>query len=157
MKNNKHRLFIFLTFSFIIFSIINLNLYSQGSAENIPKPIELNTGQAEEKDLKNLDTNEGEGEGRVVFSLKTDFVSLTNFLGITEEEYFKLKKSYSMLEIAEKQNISKDELLRYLVSKHFEALDSHYKEGEIDLSFIMNYTLRLKEDIEFEMNAKSIK
>ncbi|AWE08892.1 hypothetical protein DCE79_16745 [Lysinibacillus sp. 2017] len=154
MKNNKHRLFILLTLT-LIFSITYLNLSSKGSAENILKPIDINIEQVEVRDLKNQDTNEG--EGKVVFSLKTDFVSLTNFLGITEEEYFKLKKNYSMLEIAEKQNISKDELFNYLVSKHFEALDAHYKEGKIELSFIMNYILRLKEDTEFVMNAKSIK
>lgn len=151
MKNYKHRLFILLTLTFIIFSVT----YLKGSAENIPKPNELNNQQIEEKDLKNQDINKE--EGKVIFSLKTDFVSLTNFLGITEEEYFKLKKNYSMLEIAEKQNISEDDLFRYLVSKHFEALDTHYKEGKVDLSFIMDYTLRLKEDIEFEMNAKAIK
>ena len=151
MKNYKHRLFILLTLTFIIFSVT----YLKGSAENIPKPNELNNQQIEEKDLKNQDINKE--EGKVIFSLKTDFVSLTNFLGITEEEFFKLKKNYSMLEIAEKQNISEDDLFRYLVSKHFEALDTHYKEGKVDLSFIMDYTLRLKEDIEFEMNAKAIK
>ena len=154
MKNNKHRLFILLTLT-LIFSITYLNLSSKGSAENILKPIDINIEQVEVRDLKNQDTNEG--EGKVVFILKTDFVSLTNFLGITEEEYFKLKKNYSMLEIAEKQNISKDELFNYLVSTHFEALDAHYKEGKIELSFIMNYILRLKEDTEFVMNAKSIK
>lgn len=150
MKNYKHRLFILLTLTFIIFSVT----YLKGSAENIPKSNELNNQQVEEKDLKNQDINE---EGKVVFSFKTDFVSLTNFLGITEEEFFKLKKNYSMLEIAKKQNISEDDLFRYLVSKHFEALESHYKEGKVELSFIMDYTLRLKEDIEFEMNAKAIK
>ena len=154
MKNNKHQLFILLTLT-LIFFITYLNLSSKGSAENIIKPNDINIEQGEVRDLKNQDTNEG--EGKVVFSLKTDFVSLTNFLGITEEEYFKLKKNYSMLEIAEKQNISKDELFNYLVSKHFETLDAHYKEGKIELSFIMNYTLRLKEDTEFVMNAKSIK
>ena len=138
---NKHRLLKLLALTFIILSIAYLNLSSKGSAENILKPIDE-------------DTNES--EGKVVFSLKTDFANLTNFLGITEEEFFKLRKNYSMLEIAKQQNISEYDLFRYLVSKHFEALDAHYKEGKVDLSFIMDYTLRLKEDIEFEMNVKSI-
>lgn len=155
MKTNKHRLFLFITLAFIIFPIIYLNLNNQGSAEDMLKSSEIPIVHAENKDLKNPEVNKG--EGKVVFSLKTDFTSLTNFLGLTEEEYFKLKKSYSMLEIAEKQNISKNDLFRYLVSKHFEELDAHYKEGRVDLSFIMDYTLRLKEDIEFEMNAKSNK
>lgn len=152
----KHRLIILLTLTFIIFSINYLTSSNTSSAEIKLTPIELNTQQVGDKDLKIQDADED--EGKVVFSLKTDFISLTNFLGIKEEEeYFKLKKSYSMLEIAEKQNISEDELFRYLVSKHFDALDSHYKEGKVDLSFIMNYTLRLKEDVEFEMNVKSIR
>ena len=138
---NKHRLLKLLALTFIILSIAYLNLSSKGSAENILKPIDEDTNGS---------------EGKVVFSLKTDFANLTNFLGITEEEFFKLRKNYSMLEIAKQQNISEYDLFRYLVSKHFEALDAHYKEGKVDLSFIMDYTLRLKEDIEFEMNVKSI-
>ena len=138
---NKHRLLKLLALTLIILSIAYLNLSSKGSAENILKPIDEDTNGS---------------EGKVVFSLKTDFASLTNFLGITEEEFFKLRKNYSMLEIAKQQNISEYDLFRYLVSKHFEALDAHYKEGKVDLSFIMDYTLRLKEDIKFEMNVKSI-
>lgn len=96
-------------------------------------------------------------EGELQFQYKPDYEDFSNFLGISEKKYFELRKGKSMLEIAEKQNISKDELYRYWVLKYFEALDTHHQEGKIDHWFIMNYTLRLKEDIEWLMTVKSIK
>ncbi|MBQ0139756.1 MAG: hypothetical protein KBT36_10695 [Kurthia sp.] len=101
---------------------------------------------------KEIGTNQGE----LVFSYKPDFEDLCSFLGISKDEYFKLRKSYSMLEIAQKQNIEEGELFNYLVSKRFQALNSHYNLKKIDLYFIMNYTLRLKEDVKWEMTVKKI-
>ncbi|MGG0284280.1 hypothetical protein ABEY41_03955 [Peribacillus butanolivorans] len=105
--------------------------------------------------LEKNDTTES--EGKVVFRYKNDFKSLAKFLNITEKEYFKLRNEKSMLEIAQQKGISEDELFRYLIDKHYKALESAYNKKEIDVHFIMDYVLRLKEDLYSEMNAKSIK
>lgn len=93
-------------------------------------------------------------EGKVVFELKTDFVSLAQFLHITEKEFHQLRKEKSMLEIAQMQGISKEELFNYLVAQHYKALETAYNKKQVDLHFVMDYVLHLKKDIEWEMSIK---
>ncbi|WP_339250835.1 hypothetical protein NSQ43_13010 [Sporosarcina sp. FSL W8-0480] len=95
-----------------------------------------------------------DSDGEIVFSYKTDFASLSSFLNISETKYFQLRKDKSMLEIAELQGISEEELLNYITLKNFEALETAYINGEVDLYFVMTYALYLKDDLNWEINAK---
>ncbi|MCM3711106.1 hypothetical protein [Sporosarcina luteola] len=92
-----------------------------------------------------------------VFSYKTDFEALANLLNTTEKQYFALRKERSMLEIAELQGISEQELFNHLASENFNALKRAYDTDEVSLEFIMDYVLHLKEDLNWEMRIKKSK
>lgn len=93
-------------------------------------------------------------EGKVIFRYKTDFEDLYRFLGVNEQEYNQLRKENSIVEIAEKKGISEDEVFRYLARKKFDALEKGYENGDFDLRFVMDYCLRLKDDIEWQIHVK---
>lgn len=134
----------------LLFSFFFTNPFSSSQA------LTKNQSDNEESVKLHSEITDSTNQEKVVFSYKPDYKDLSNFLGVTEEKYFELRKSYSMLEIAQKQKISEEDLFKYLVNKRFEALDSHFQLGKIDHWFIMNYTLHLKEDVKWEMTAKSI-
>ena len=93
-------------------------------------------------------------EGKVIFRYKTDFEAISRFLGVTEEEYFELRNQKSIVEIAKERGISEDEVFRYFVEKKFDALKTGYEKGDYDIGFVMDYCLRLKDDIEWEIKVK---
>ncbi|MFF5399807.1 hypothetical protein ACFY5J_21060 [Peribacillus butanolivorans] len=93
-------------------------------------------------------------EGKVIFRYKTDFEGISRFLGVTEEEYFELRNQKSIVEIAKERGISEDEVFRYFIEKRFDALKKSYEKGDFDIGFVMDYCLRLKDDIEWEINVK---
>lgn len=93
-------------------------------------------------------------EGKVIFRYKTDFEGISRFLGVNEEEYFKLRKQKSIVEIAKERGISEDEVFNYFSRKHIDALEKSYEKGDFDIRFAMDYCLRLKDDIEWEINVK---
>ncbi|WP_374967669.1 hypothetical protein [Lysinibacillus sp. RS5] len=97
---------------------------------------------------------EKEDEGKVVFIYEKDFKSLASFFNLTENKYFQMREDKSMIEMAEIQGINKDDLFYYLVAKNYEALESAYNKGQVDLHFVMDYVLYLKEDVEQEMQAQ---
>mgnify|MGYP000852370065 CR=1 FL=1 len=107
--------------------------------------------------FENVNNNEGKNEGKVMFIYKTDFKDLYRFLGVTEQEYKQLRKEKSIVEIAKVKGISEDIVLRYFLSKKFEAYEASYKNGDIDLPFIMDSCIRLKDDVEWEINVKKSK
>ncbi|ATP40853.1 hypothetical protein CSE16_12810 [Solibacillus sp. R5-41] len=106
------------------------------------------------ENIENYSQIDNEDKGKVVFSYKKDFKSLANFFNLTENEYFQMREDKSMVEIAEIKGINKDELFYYLVAKNYEALESAYNKGQVDLHFVMDYVLYLKKDVEREMQAK---
>ncbi|MFJ8461681.1 hypothetical protein ACIQ57_21520 [Lysinibacillus xylanilyticus] len=106
------------------------------------------------ENIENSPQIEKEDEGKVVFNYEKDFKSLANFFNLTENKYFQMREDKSMIEIAEIQGINKDDLFYYLVAKNYEALESAYNKGQVDLHFVMDYVLYLKEDVEQEMQAK---
>jgi len=116
------------------------------SAESLPLPISSKSSPSQYKKI--------ETEGKVVFRYKSDFKSLAKFLNITEKEYFQLRKQKSMLEVAQMQGVSQKELFNYLASQQYKALKSAYYNKQIDLDFVMDYVLHLKEDLYWEMNVK---
>ncbi|MGE7879746.1 hypothetical protein [Peribacillus muralis] len=93
-------------------------------------------------------------EGKVIFRYKTDFEGISRFLGVNEEEYFELRNQKSIVEIAKERGISEDEVFRYFIEKRFDALKTAYEKGDFDIGFVMDYCLRLKDDIEWEINVK---
>ncbi|MDF1998488.1 hypothetical protein [Peribacillus frigoritolerans] len=93
-------------------------------------------------------------EGKVIFRYKTDFEDLYRFLGVNDEEYFELRKQKSIVEIAEEKGISEDEVFNYFARKKIDALEKSYEKGNFDIRFVMDYCLRLKDDINWEINAK---
>lgn len=93
-------------------------------------------------------------EGEVIFSYRTDFEDLYRFLGVNEAEYNQIRKQKSIVEIAEEKGISEDEVFRYFIGKKFDALEKSYEKGDFDIRFVMDYCLRLKDDIEWEINVK---
>ncbi|MFJ7183996.1 hypothetical protein [Lysinibacillus xylanilyticus] len=133
--------------SIVVMFLISIFLYNSISAKSQTSESIENPSHIEKKD-------EGKGEGRVVFNYKKDFKSLANFFNLTENEYFQMREEKSMIEIAESQGINKDDLFYYLVAKNYEALESAYNKGQVDLHFVMDYVLYLKKDVEQEMQAK---
>ncbi|MGM0890750.1 MAG: hypothetical protein ACQEW5_28470 [Bacillota bacterium] len=93
-------------------------------------------------------------EGKVIFRYKTDFEAISRFLGVTEEEYFELRNQKSTVEIAKERGISEDEVFNFFARKHIDALEKSYEKGDFDVRFAMDYCLRLKDDIEWEINVK---
>lgn len=93
-------------------------------------------------------------EGKVIFRYKTDFEDLYRFLGVTEAEYNQIRAQKSIVEIAEEKDISEDEVFKYFARKKFDALEKSYEKGDFDIKFVMDYCLRLKDDIEWEINVK---
>ena len=93
-------------------------------------------------------------EGEVIFRYRTDFEDLYRFLGVNEAEYNQIRKQKSIVEIAEEKGISEDEVFRYFIGKKFGALEKSYEKGDFDIRFVMDYCLRLKDDIEWEINVK---
>lgn len=79
---------------------------------------------------------------------------MASFFNLTENKYFQMREDKSMIEMAEIQGINKDDLFYYLVAKNYEALESAYNKGQVDLHFVMDYVLYLKEDVEQEMQAQ---
>ncbi|MDP1420397.1 hypothetical protein Q8G35_18920 [Peribacillus simplex] len=98
-----------------------------------------------------------EEEGKVIFRYRTDFEDLYRFLGVNEAEYNQIRKQKSIVEIAEEKGISEDEVFNYFARKKFDALEKSYEKGDFDIRFVMDYCLRLKDDIEWEINAKKSK
>ncbi|KMY31414.1 hypothetical protein ACZ11_03955 [Lysinibacillus xylanilyticus] len=129
--------------SLVVMFLISIFLNSSISAKSQTSENVGNSSNIENKD-----------EGKVVFSYKRDFKALANFFNLTENEYFQMRGDKSMIEIAEIQGINKDDLFYYLVSKNYDALESAYNKGQVDLHFVMDYVLYLKQDVEQEMQAK---
>ncbi|MFT9819117.1 hypothetical protein [Lysinibacillus sp. NPDC056185] len=129
--------------SIVVMFLISIFLYNSISAKSQTSENIENPSHIEKKD-----------EGTVVFNYKTDFKSLANFFNLTENKYFQMREEKSMIEIAEIQGINKDDLFYYLVAKNYEALESAYNKGQVDLHFVMDYVLYLKKDVEQEMQAK---
>jgi|GEM_PF-6774698 len=129
--------------SLVFISLISIFLNSSISAKSQTSENVENSSHIENND-----------EGKVVFSYKRDFKSLANFFNLTENEYFQMRENKNMIEIAEIQGINKDDLFYYLVAKNYEALESAYNKGQVDLHFVMDYVLYLKQDVEQEMQAK---
>ncbi|MFF2290995.1 hypothetical protein [Peribacillus butanolivorans] len=93
-------------------------------------------------------------EGKVIFRYKTDFEAISRFLGVTDEEFFELRKQKSIVEIAKERGISEDEVFNFFARKHIDALAKSYEKGDFDVRFAMDYCLRLKDDIKWEINVK---
>ena len=45
-------------------------------------------------------------------------------------------------------------MFNYFSRKHIDALEKSYEKGDFDIRFAMDYCLRLKDDIEWEINVK---
>lgn len=101
-----------------------------------------------------LHVKEKVDESKVVFEFKTDFASMAKFFKLSVKEFHQLREKKSMVEIAQMQGINRNELFNYLVAEHYKYLELAYEKKQIDLEFIMDYTLHLKEDIIWEMHAK---
>ncbi|WP_338749560.1 hypothetical protein [Bacillus sp. FJAT-52991] len=101
-----------------------------------------------------LQMKEEADQGKVVFEFKTDFVSMAKFFKLNVKEFHQLRDKKSMVEIAQMQGINRNELFNYLVTQHYKHLELAYQKKQIDLEFIMDYTLHLKEDIIWEMHVK---
>ncbi|MGM7635324.1 hypothetical protein [Bacillus sp. Hm123] len=101
-----------------------------------------------------LQVKEKVDERKIVFEFKTDFASMAKFFKLSVKEFHQLREKKSMVEIAQMQGINRNELFNYLVAEHYKHLKLAYKKKQIDLEFIMDYTLHLKEDIIWEMHAK---
>lgn len=104
-----------------------------------------------------VNNDDGKNEGKVMFIYKTDFEDLYRFLGVTKQEFKQLRKEKSIVEIAKEKGISEDKVFRYFISKKFDAYEVAYKKGDIDLRFIMDSCIRLKNDVEWEINVKKSK
>lgn len=126
----------------IVFSLFSFSVVNTISAET--QPLEESV-RVKEKD-----------GGEIVFRFKTDFLSLSNFLKLTEKDFFQLREDKSLVEIAKMQGINEGDLFNYLVDKRYKALESGYNKGQVDLYFVMNYVLHLKEDVEWEMKVKKL-
>lgn len=91
---------IFLYPLLVVLSVFTFFLISVISAEVQPSEQNKVFSHIEEHD-----------EGKVVFRYRTDFKSLSNFLHLTENEYFQMREDKSMKEIAEIQGIDTGDLL----------------------------------------------
>lgn len=67
------------------------------------------------------------------------------FFGISHKEFEEMRKNKSIVDIAKDKGI-KEEILRYVLEKKFDSLVAAYDKKDIDLNFIMDYVLYLKED-----------
>ncbi|MCY8234773.1 hypothetical protein [Priestia endophytica] len=100
-----------------------------------------------------MSTNVKSSEGKVVYRYKTDFKDLCVFLSVSNKEFEEMRKNRSIVEIAKDKGI-KEEVLHYFLEKKFNSLAAAYDKGDIDLNFIMDYVLYLKEDTIKEIHAK---
>lgn len=101
-----------------------------------------------------MSTNAETSEGKVVYRYKTDFKDLSEFLGVSNKEFEEMRKNKSIVEIAKDKGIKEEEVLRHVLGKKFDSLAAAYNKKDIDLNFIMDYVLYLKEDTIKEIHAK---
>lgn len=101
-----------------------------------------------------MSTKAETSEGKVVYRYKTDSKDLCEFLRVSNKEFEEMRKNKSIVEIAKDKGIKEEEVLRHVLGKKFDSLAAAYNKKDIDLYFIMDYVLYLKEDTIKEIHAK---
>lgn len=88
-------------------------------------------------------------EGIVMYHIKYDYDVISNFLGMSRDEYEQYwKEGLSIAEMAKKQGISKRDLESFFVSLHYKEMQKWRTKGPLTEERYFDLVYRLADDIE---------
>ncbi|MGE6515989.1 hypothetical protein [Lysinibacillus sphaericus] len=98
---------------------------------------------------KNEQEESNNDEGTLVYHVKYDYNAISNFLGISREEYEKYwLEGLSIAEMAEKQGIERWDVEGYFYNFHYEEMQKWRKKGVMTEKHYFHLVYRLANDIE---------
>ncbi|EON70617.1 hypothetical protein [Lysinibacillus sphaericus] len=98
---------------------------------------------------KNEQEESNNDEGTLVYHVKYDYNAISNFLGISREEYEKnWLEGLSIAEMAEKQGIERWDVEGYFYNFHYEEMQKWRKKGVMTEKHYFHLVYRLANDIE---------
>ena len=98
----------------------------------------------------NNETEQGEiEEGIVMYHIKYDYDVISNFLGMSRDEYEKYwKEGLSIAEMAKKQGIARWDLEGFFVSLHYKEMQKWRTKGSLTEECYFDLVYRLADDIQ---------
>ncbi|MDM5249526.1 MULTISPECIES: hypothetical protein [unclassified Lysinibacillus] len=88
-------------------------------------------------------------EGTVVYHVKYDYDAISNFLGMSLDEYEEYwKKGLSIMDMAEKQGISRHDLVGYFCDFHHKEMQKWRDKGSMTESDYFDLVFRLSDEID---------
>ncbi|ETT80582.1 hypothetical protein MKZ08_12990 [Viridibacillus sp. FSL R5-0477] len=93
---------------------------------------------------------QGESDkGTVIYHIKYDYDAISNFLGMSRDEYEQCwKEGFSIADMGKKQGISRRDITSYFVSLHYNEMQKWRSKGALSEEQYFDLVYRLADEVE---------